>query len=181
MHAERDDAPYYLQTKREKPWRVMAIMTIGSVITLGAITLLPGPALIKAPPLANVQPTTYKPQRQNYSDPRISERSKQDDYTHREVSTPAYPQLMPEQEIEKQTSFDNTNYIPKGAVNVVSYQEPEQTAPIEANKKKKLEIVVVGEERRLRDYCPYREGSIERRNCRMQVDLNTRNKNYSLE
>jgi len=37
------------------------------------------------------------------------------------------------------------------------------------------EIVVVGKEQRISDYCPGGAGSIERRNCKMKVDLSLRN------
>ena len=75
--------------------------------------------------------------------------------------------------VNKQNVFNDSNYTPQGAHNVVpavsTYQPKEIQAP-----RKKQEIVVVGKETRIRDFCPFREGSIERRNCKMSVDLNGR-------
>ncbi len=76
-------------------------------------------------------------------------------------------------QLNKQNVFNDSNYIPLGAHNVVpavsTYQPKETKTP-----RKKQEIVVVGKDTRLRDFCPFREGSIERRNCKMSVDLSGR-------
>ncbi|EQM79115.1 hypothetical protein L686_02265 [Stutzerimonas stutzeri MF28] len=72
--------------------------------------------------------------------------------------------------VNKQNVFNDSNYAPQGAHNVVpavSTYQPKETQAI----KKRQQIVVVGKETRLRDFCPFRQGSIERRNCRMSVDL----------
>ncbi|MCQ4069630.1 hypothetical protein FK505_25975, partial [Klebsiella pneumoniae] len=62
------------------------------------------------------------------------------------------------------------NYVPQGATNIVPATRitTEQSVTVPPRQK---EIVVVGKESRIRDLCPYREGSIERRNCKMKVDL----------
>jgi len=74
----------------------------------------------------------------------------------------------------KQTVFNDKNYVPQGATNIVPATRviPEPTVTIPARQK---EIVVVGKESRISDLCPYREGSIERRNCKNNVELNNRN------
>ncbi|RRV29235.1 hypothetical protein EGI94_20520, partial [Stutzerimonas stutzeri] len=70
--------------------------------------------------------------------------------------------------------FNDKNYVPQGATNIVPATRviPEPTVTIPSRQK---EIVVVGKESRISDLCPYREGSIERRNCKTNVELNNRN------
>ncbi len=46
MKAERDDAPVHLRTKTEGPWRMIAILGVGSVITWGLIALFAKPIVI---------------------------------------------------------------------------------------------------------------------------------------
>ncbi|WP_181296215.1 hypothetical protein [Pseudomonas sp. Q2-TVG4-2] len=74
----------------------------------------------------------------------------------------------------KQTVFNDSNYAPQGATNIVPATRviPEQPVKTAASRK---EIIVVGKESRISDFCPYKEGSIGRRNCKASVNLNTRN------
>ncbi|GAB6390338.1 hypothetical protein [Stutzerimonas marianensis] len=73
----------------------------------------------------------------------------------------------------KQTVFNDKNYVPQGATNIVPATRaiPESTITIPSRQK---EIVVVGKESRISDFCPGGEGSIERRNCKATVNLNSR-------
>lgn len=74
----------------------------------------------------------------------------------------------------KQTVFNDKNYVPQGAANIVPATRviPEPAIAIPTRQK---EIVVVGKERRISDFCPGGEGSIARRNCKSSVNLNFRN------
>lgn len=74
----------------------------------------------------------------------------------------------------KQTVFNDRNYVPQGATNIVPAirANPEFTLTMPPRPK---EIVVVGKESRISDFCPGAEGSIERRNCKASVNLSTRN------
>ncbi|MOA07403.1 hypothetical protein D3C78_1270960 [compost metagenome] len=82
--------------------------------------------------------------------------------------------------IAKQTVFNDRNYAPRGADNVVpSYtpsinfqsEEPQQT--------KGVRVTVVGETYDMKEAAcwPLREGSIEKRNCKLGVGLYYRNRN----
>ena len=75
-------------------------------------------------------------------------------------------------EKQRQTDFNDQNYRPKEAANIVKTAQP----PGRTAEPRTTEITVVGlkESRKIKDYCPGREGSIERRNCRMAYDLNGR-------
>lgn len=85
----------------------------------------------------------------------------------------AQPQVGTAVPPSKQTVFNDRNYVPQGATNIVpaTRAPSEQTIAIPNSRK---EVVVVGKESRLSDFCPGGAGSIERRNCKMKVDLNYR-------
>ncbi len=71
----------------------------------------------------------------------------------------------------KQTVFTDRNYTPKGAINTIGFTHQ----PLEPPRGEGLRVIGIKEETRIRDYCPYPKGSIEHRNCRMRIDLNSRN------
>lgn len=76
----------------------------------------------------------------------------------------------------KKNVFNDNNYTPRGADNVVSFNEP---TPINEEKKSpgKIRVTIVKQEPSMKDRAcwPLKEGSIERRSCRSQVGLNYRN------
>lgn len=84
------------------------------------------------------------------------------------------PQAATAEPPPKQTVFNDKNYVPQGATNIVPATRvmPEQIVTSPSRQK---QIVVVGKESRISDFCPGREGSIERRNCKASVNLNIRN------
>ncbi|WP_312954857.1 hypothetical protein [Pseudomonas songnenensis] len=86
----------------------------------------------------------------------------------------AQPQAVTTEPPIKQTVFNDKNYVPLGATNVVPATRviPEPTVTVSPRQK---EIVVVGKESRISDFCPGGEGSIERRNCKAKVNLDYRN------
>lgn len=86
----------------------------------------------------------------------------------------AQPQADTAKAPPKQTVFNDKNYVPQGATNIVPATPvpPSQTVTIAPRQK---EIVVVGKESRISDFCPGGEGSIQRRNCKSNVNLNMRN------
>ena len=53
MKADRDDAPEYLRSKRESPWRMVAVLGLGSAITWGLIALFAKPIVIDVDQLKN--------------------------------------------------------------------------------------------------------------------------------
>ncbi|MBA1225038.1 hypothetical protein [Stutzerimonas stutzeri] len=85
----------------------------------------------------------------------------------------AQPQAATAEPPPKQTVFNDKNYVPQGATNIVPATQviPEPAVTIPPRQK---EIVVVGKESRVSDFCPGGEGSIERRNCKFKVNMNNR-------
>lgn len=76
----------------------------------------------------------------------------------------------------RQTSFNDQNFVPTGAHNIVTFhQASSDTAPVDAPKKVKLTIVGQTPSMKDRACWPFRQGSIEARNCRLSVGLKHRN------
>jgi len=180
MKAEWNDAPDYIRRRPRKgavAWLIPGL--IGTAIMLAALQMASSSFLkgtahgiadkrtqSKPAPVAEikrVEPAAIKDWDKVVRN--VADRSEHVIYStsQREGDTPPAS--------GRQTVFNDSNYIPQGANNVMpaisTYQSIEFAAP-----KKKQELVIVGKEARLRDLCPYREGSIERRNCKMRVDLN---------
>ncbi|TKJ67656.1 hypothetical protein PviCFBP13515_01645 [Pseudomonas viridiflava] len=75
----------------------------------------------------------------------------------------------------RQTVFNDQNYIPRGADNVVALRaaydlSPDRTAP------EKVKLTIVRQSPRMKERAcwPYRQGSIESRNCSASVGLKHR-------
>lgn len=181
MKADLDDAPEWISSRRKRSRAGMLIPgLIGTCITFGALyfgsqAFLQGtvqhivekgqqPQQPQRVPVAEI--TRSEPSVNKDWDKVVDEASRLSRGTEQAGAAEDPVQTS------KQTVFNDLNYTPQGAVNIIqttsTYQE-ERPAP-KAQRPK--EIVVVGKESRLRDYCPYSEGSIERRNCRMNIDLN---------
>jgi hypothetical protein len=75
----------------------------------------------------------------------------------------------------RQTSFNDQNFIPTGAHNVVSFhRSPDNSPRAESPQKVKLTIVRQTPSMKDRACWPFRQGSIEARNCRLSVGLKHR-------
>lgn len=75
----------------------------------------------------------------------------------------------------RQTVFNDQNFIPRGADNVVALRVSSELSPRpEAPKKAKLTIVRQSPSMKERACWPYRQGSIESRNCRASIGLKYR-------
>ncbi|MCU1717699.1 hypothetical protein [Pseudomonas sp. 5P_3.1_Bac2] len=77
----------------------------------------------------------------------------------------------------RQTEFNDHNYVPRGAANVVASTPAYSQKMQQPEKKQGMTVVIIEQEKRLKDFCPFKEGSLEQRNCRMRSDLISRNKN----
>jgi len=179
MKAEWSDAPNYVRRRPHKgavAWLIPGL--IGTVIMLAALQMVSS-AFLKGTAQGIVDRRIQSKPAPVAEIIRAESAATRDwDRVVEEVAargaTPqpqsAQPQASSAVPLPKQTVFNDKNYVPQGAANIVPAVRamPERTATISNTRK---DIVVVGRETRTRDYCPYREGSIERRNCKMQVDL----------
>lgn len=198
MKADMDDMPEYLKTrKQESPWRMVAIIGIGAGVVVGGLGLFGGGFIDSAKTIASGDGLRddiglLQPQ------PKQQERARsQGAVARRETYTP--PQTLRTNEplviergeaydpepiqAERQTVFNDQNYRPQGAANVISLNAPMITRETpQATAKKQQEIVIVGQEQKPGDWvCSYfgGEGSLERRSCKSSMQLHKRNQSYS--
>lgn len=182
MKADRNDAPEWLTSRPRKNGKLGVVLAgvAGIVVTFGALTLA-GQAFMqntvknqaansqqpKPKPVAEI--TRAEPAPRNDWDEIVEEQARRD----------AMSQQQPEQPngsdspAAKQTVFNDQNYTPRGADNVLSPREIPKPVTQE-QPKEKLRVTGIKEETKLKDWCWGREGSIERRNCRSQIGLNHR-------
>lgn len=192
MHADTEDMPEHLKSKKQEgPWRLVAMMGVGTAIVWGAITLFgkgfidnansikegqglrPDIGLARTAPKGEGERTESVRQEHYYQPPRVQgvdEVVIRDNNESEEGGTP---------DQRKQTTFNDRNYKPKGAVNVVSFHQEDfehstRVAPIQKQQK----IVVVGRrEDKWESACSFsgREGSTEKRDCKARMNLYDRN------
>lgn len=191
MNADWNDAPYRIQRKAGNTilWCVSLVFGLG--ITGGGLYLASGQMKPNQRAEAQVAREAIRKHndelrarqpasQQRYQAPpmeeknwiRSSEEAQRDARAQRELQE--WSQARAQEQQDRQTSFSDATYVPQGARNVV----PFTPIPREEykSKPKKQEIVIVGKaDPRLRDYCPYAKGSVEHRNCKMRMDLHSRN------
>lgn len=182
MKADRDDAPEWLTSRTSKGSNLKVVLagTIGTVVTLGALTLA-GQAFMQNT-VKNLAANSQQPKPKPVAEitrvepaPRID----WDEIVEEQARRDAMSTQQPEQPVGsdspavKQTVFNDQNYTPRGADNVLSSREiPKPVA--QEQSQETLRVTGIKEERKLKDFCWGKEGSIERRNCRSQIGLNHR-------
>jgi hypothetical protein len=182
MKAEWNDAPDYIRRRPRKgavAWLIPGL--IGTAIMLAGLQMVSSSFLkgtaqgiadkrIQPKPAAVAEITRAEPAATKDWDRVVEEVAARG--ATPQPQTPQ-PQAATAEPPSKQTVFNDKNYVPQGATNIVPATRviPEPAITIPSRQK---EIVVVGKEKRLSDFCPGGVGSIERRNCKMSVDLNGR-------
>lgn len=182
MKAEWNDAPDYVRRRPRKgavAWLIPGL--IGTAIMLAALQMVSSAFLKgtaqgiadrrippKPAPIAEI--TRAEPVTKDW-DRVVEEVAARG--TAPQLQT-AQPQAATTEPPIKQTVFNDKNYVPQGATNIVPATRviPEPAVAIPTRQK---EIVVVGKESRISDFCPGGEGSITRRNCKASVNLGARN------
>lgn len=178
MHADRDDAPLRNQ-KKSGILKWMVALGIGTGITAGMLfvaSMNAGKNQLKSAltvttstPAEDIQPKPEKKQEIDW-DKVVEEQARRDAGTPRIVSRSeeaAAQKLKDEAERERRANE---------AIAILNAKNFGEGVVAETQKKKgKQEIVIVGKESRISDFCPGGEGSIMRRNCKQRVNLNTRN------
>ena len=181
MKADWNDAPGYLKRPRKRGAANLIPGLIGILITL-ALLQMASSAFLKGTVQGIVDKRT-QPKPAPVAEIRRAEPATIKDWDRvvEEVAargaTPQpqapQPQAATAEPPPKQTVFNDKNYVPQGATNIVPATRaiPESTITIPSRQK---EIVVVGKESRISEFCPGGERSIERRNCEATVNLNSR-------
>lgn len=184
MHAEEDDIPEHLRARKKDPSRTLAIVAIGSVITGALMLMFARPIVIDVAQLRKA--VRFGDQRVlNESYRRVERAPVQRQIEPQFRQPPSEPITRTEplrsnstlqQPPARQTSFNDHNYTPTGAANVVgSASRPvfRQEAPASNG------LIVTGiKQHDRKDACEiFRSGSLQRRDCRRQMDLSSRNRN----
>lgn len=181
MNADRDDAPLYIQRRgwiySIKIWAIPVIA--GSFVTLSLLHLASNSLLNKSGPNTAEMQVRADISGQIVRVPKTAIEARRED-----SSTDNSHLWKSENRAEthaKQTVFNDRNYIPRDADNIISMAEPKNSfaSPHEENKKRKINITIIGERHDIKESAcwPHREGSIEKRNCKAEVGLSTRNRN----
>ncbi len=179
MKAEWNDAPNYVRKRSRKgavAWLIPGL--IGTAIMLAALqmvssTFLKGtaqgivdkrvqPKLDPVAELRRAEPTATKDW------DRVVEEVAARGATSQSQS--AQPKAVTSEPPPKQTVFNDNNYVRQGATNIVPATRF-TPVPAVAIQPRQKEIVIVGKESRISVFCPGGEGSIERRNCRLNINL----------
>ncbi|WP_079202649.1 hypothetical protein [Pseudomonas sp. CC6-YY-74] len=195
MHAEEDDVPEYLRTKKQGPSRALAIVAIGSVITSVLMLIFVKPVVIDVAQLKKAirfadQPVFDEPAQFVEQAPMQQLIAPQYKQQQRQPIAPQYTQHKPEPATlwvprgstpeqkpqARQTSFNDRNYTPSNPINILNFPEAPTQAASEPVKQK-MKVTVIGQTDR-KDICDiFKSGSLERRGCRQQIDLNYRSRN----
>lgn len=181
MKADRNDAPEWLTSRPRKRSNLGVVLAgvIGTVVTLGALNMA-GQAFLqttvknlaenrqqpKSTPVAEI--SRAEPAPRNDWDKIVEEQARRDAMSTQQPEQPtgsASPAV-------KQTVFNDQNYTPRGADNMLSLREAYQ--PAEPEKPAGKVRVTVIKETKDQTCWPLKEGSIERRNCKSHVGLNYR-------
>lgn len=173
MKADRNDAPEWLTSRPRKRGNLGVVLAgaIGMVVTLGALTVA-GQAFMQTTvknlaenrqqpkPTAVAEISRAEPVRRNDWDKIVEEQARRDAMSQQQPEQPAGSDSA----TLKQTVFNDKNYKPRGAENVLSlsesYQPKEQEKPAE-----KLRVTIIKETKDSTCW-PLKDGSIERRNCK---------------
>lgn len=190
MKVDRDDAPEWLTSRPRKRGNLGVAIAgvIGMVVTLGALTVA-GQAFMqttaknlaenrqqpKPTPVAEI--SRAEPAPRNDWDKIVEEQARRD-----AMSRQQQPELQTglTTTVPKQTVFNDQNYTPKGAINLVDAREWGTAEPYEQTRKRQEEqkIMVIGEQNRPEDWiCSHfgKDGSLSRRDCKSRYQLNNRN------
>ncbi len=188
MKADWNDAPDYIRTRarRGNTKGLIIAGVIGTCVTLGGLAFTDSARMGDlAKNFTNpnyVRPTPeYEKQRSSseISDSRnwdrVVEQQTRRDQVRGTVTITPPSQNESESAQVKQVSFNDRNYVPRGADNVLKFEDPK--IPIEAPQPpEKTKITIVGQKPSMKDRAcwPHKAGSIEGRNCRARVGLNYR-------
>ena len=174
MNADYDDAPYYLQRTRPRAayGRWLLALMFGSLFSLSLLYFagqsFNHPAQIAAPMPTGSRTPMPTPTPSPDSSPDF--RNESVVYREAEIASTTVP--LPAVSTPKQTVFNDQNYQPKQLVNTVSMPPAPTRSPPVAQRSG----VVTGITEKRSVCWPLPEGSIEHRDCKGMVQLNTRNR-----
>lgn len=180
MKADRHDAPEWITNSNRKRSNLKMVIPglIGTVITIGALhfasqALLQG--TVKSIAEKRQQPNPlpvaeiHRAEAQTDWDKVVEEQARRDAMSQTQTELPTNT----ENSATKQTVFNDLNYTPRGADNVLAVEKNYKTVERE-EPAKKLKVTVIKETKDTTCW-PLKEGSVERRNCKASINLGRRN------
>ena len=170
MKADIDDAPERVIRKPRKHgvFYTVICMAIGSIAMIGMLQ-----ATGRAPTLDSAY------EKPSSTAGRIETSTRASDMPARQglesSPLPASTDIHLPANTARQTVFNDQNFIPKGAVNVVAFQLGSDPPP-RKQPSKGAQVTIVRQSPSMKDRAcwPYRQGSIESRNCRASIGLKYR-------
>ncbi|MNO94192.1 hypothetical protein D3C76_858080 [compost metagenome] len=188
MKADWDDAPSYLRMRgwrhTAKRWTIPGILgtciafgllqTGSSALLQNTLRSLAGKHIPHSTPIAQISRSEAANEQDKW-DQIVEEVASRSD-VGKQLSIDQH-QPIP---ITKQTIFNDRNYAPRGADNVVpSYTPTINFQSGEPQQTKGVRVTIVGETHDMKEAAcwPFREGSVEKRNCKFGVGLHYRNRN----
>ena len=180
MKADRHDAPEWIRSNSRKRGNLGVVIPglIGTVITVGALyvgsqAFLQG--TVKNLAESKQQPTALPVAEIRRAKPEtdwskvVEEQARRDAMYQPQAELPA----TTENTATKQTVFNDLNYKPRGADNVLPVEKNKKTVEQE-KPTQKLKVTVIKETKDTTCW-PLKEGSVERRNCKASINLSRRN------
>lgn len=170
MKADISDAPERVIRRhhQQNVFYVAICLVFGSVVTIATLQLIGrAPSLDSA--YERTESSTGREEQLTVVNP-MPPRQDLDSSWLRSSSEIRLPNNAP-----RQTVFNDQNFIPRGADNVVTFRfSPDLSPRPEALKKAKLTIVRQSPSMKERACWPYRQGSLESRNCHASIGLKHR-------
>jgi len=186
MSAEPDDAPDWLVQKprRARPVALVVCLAVGGLATFTALELasraLLGPSASvgtdhPALPAETAAHPAPEPADTVRGTVRRATPSPVEENAAAAATSPSNVQPSAAA-IGKQTVFNDRNFTPRGADNVVSFSEAPRTLAPEEAPPQPTKVTVVRQTPSMKDRAcwPYKAGSLEHRNCRSAVGLQYR-------
>lgn len=186
MRADKDDAPAYIRQKSfmHRPKAIPHVIgTCTFLVLIAASNALWVKNLIQVTVEEKSHPSTLRAEAGYAAVPASEDkwdRIVENQFRRDNLQVPAKAaSASTTTKISKQTDFHDQNYVARGAENVVSLQSTKRSPAPEHSSQQSVRVTIVGREPSAKDtVCSsYREGSIERRNCRFSTGLNHRDKN----
>ena len=186
MSAEPDDAPDWLVQKprRARPIALIVCLAIGGLTTLVTLELasraLPGPSTSVGtdhPTLRAEAAAPFAPEPADAFRGMVRRATPAPGEENAVASaTPPSKVQPPPASAGKQTVFNDQNFTPRGADNVVSFNDATRSLAPEEAPQQPTKVTVVHQTPSMKDRAcwPYKAGSLEHRNCRSAVGLQYR-------
>ena len=170
MKADIDDAPERVIRKRHNRGALYSVscLVIGSIAVTGASQLIS-----RAPSVDSAYERSMSTAAGQGKLIRVSEVPQRQDIEPSQLQTSS--DIAPPTNSARQTVFNDQNFTPRGADNVISLHAGSAPSPRkESPKQVQLTIVRQSPSMKERVCWPYRQGSIESRNCRAWIGLRHR-------